>query len=221
MLKFLKRKRVLEKDILRQQIQDTEFVVFDTELTGINFKEDSIISIGAVKMKGGRIFISQTYYTKIKPITRLKPESIIIHGITPSELEDSDDIKNVLLEFLSFIGKNVLVGYFVYIDMIFLTKSIKKYFGKKFFNFSNFSIDIYLLQEWLYENDSDFRKCYPDIIFYSDLYSIANRYGIEVKQLHNAFYDAYITAQIFQRFIGFLFNSGIETLEELLMIGKS
>lgn len=49
---------------------------------------------------------------------------------------------------------------------------------------------------------------------------MANKYGIEVKTLHNALYDAYITAQIFQRQIWQLQSYGITTLGDLVRISK-
>ena len=38
-----------------------EVVVFDTETTGLNPKKDEILSIGAVKLKGNKILMSETF----------------------------------------------------------------------------------------------------------------------------------------------------------------
>ena len=46
---------------LRKPVENTDFVCFDTELTGLDFKRDSIISIGAVRLRGGRILPGQTF----------------------------------------------------------------------------------------------------------------------------------------------------------------
>jgi len=44
-----------------RSIKETDFVAFDTELTGLDFKQDSIISIGAVKLQGVKILAGQTF----------------------------------------------------------------------------------------------------------------------------------------------------------------
>ena len=43
-----------------KSIEKVDFVAFDTELTGLDFKHDSIISIGAVKLKGSTILPAKT-----------------------------------------------------------------------------------------------------------------------------------------------------------------
>ena len=62
----LKRERAMAKlkdkafAFLFEDIED-EYVVFDTETTGLNTKSDEILSIGAVKIKGNKILTSQTF----------------------------------------------------------------------------------------------------------------------------------------------------------------
>ena len=67
-------------------IFDAGFVSFDTELTGRDFRKDSIISIGAVKLKGGTLYPAKTFYRLVKPETELSHKSVVIHEITPSDL---------------------------------------------------------------------------------------------------------------------------------------
>ena len=52
---------------LKSNINETDFVAFDTELTGLDFKHDSIISIGAVKLQGATILPGKTFYRLVKP----------------------------------------------------------------------------------------------------------------------------------------------------------
>ena len=52
------------------------------------------------------------------------------------------------------------------------------------------------------------------------LEEMANKYDITTKTLHNALYDAYITAQIFQKQIWQLQKYGVENLKDLVYISK-
>jgi DNA polymerase III alpha subunit (gram-positive type) len=54
----------------------------------------------------------------------------------------------------------------------------------------------------------------------SDLFSMAKKYGVEGGKSHNAFSDAYITAQLFQRFAHFLPECGVKTIQELLKVAR-
>lgn len=82
----LKRSRNLSKlkdekfAFLFDEIED-EYVVFDTETTGLNPKKDEILSIGAVKIKGNKILTSQTFEVYIKNSKEISSKSIEIHGI--------------------------------------------------------------------------------------------------------------------------------------------
>ena len=46
-------------------IGEANYVVVDTELTGLNPRSDSIISIGAMKMLGSRIDLGNAFYRLI------------------------------------------------------------------------------------------------------------------------------------------------------------
>lgn len=203
---------------LRGPVREAEFTVFDTELTGLDFKRDSIISIGAVKMTGGSILPAKSFYRLVRPQSPLKSESVVVHGITHSDLEGAEEDARVLEEFIEFIGDTVLVGHFSYIDARFLNKALERSFGC---HLQSPVLDTMAIHDWLYENDSGFARHHNGMTLKKDLYSMARRYGIQVEESHNALLDAYVTAQLFQRFINFLSGCGIGTLGELLSVGST
>ncbi len=112
----------MESKILHQK----EFVVVDTELTGLNEKEDSIISIGAILMRERSILVGDIFYRILNPQSKLKGESVLIHELTSTELEKCPDTKPILREFLDFVKNRPVVGHFIEIDLNFLKRQIKK-----------------------------------------------------------------------------------------------
>lgn len=202
---------------LTRPVKETEFVAFDTELTGLDFKNDSIISIGALRMKGSAIQTGQSFYRLVKPESDLKRKSVVVHEITPSELVGAAPLAEVIEEFVEYIGDAVLVGHFVHIDVNFVSRAMKKYFGV---GLQNRAVDTASLHEWLCENSSRFRRHYRGITTREDLFSIARKYGVPTEKAHNAFYDAFITAQILQRFLFFLDDVGVNKGKDLLSVGK-
>ena len=198
-------------------IDQVDFVAFDTELTGLDFKRDAIISIGAVKLSGTTILPAKTFYRLVKPECELKSKSVVVHELTHSDLECAEDILDVVGDFVKFSDNGVLIGHFVHIDLNFVNKVLKQNFGV---SLKNSAVDTSTLHDWLSENDSRFARHYKGMTLQSDLFSMARKYGVEGGKAHNAFSDAYITAQLFQRFVSFLPECGIRTLKELLKVAR-
>src|SRR5512138_2402671 len=80
------------------------FVVLDTELTGLDARRDSVVSVGAVKMAGTRIELGRTYYRLVRPRSDFNHESIVVHGITPDDVAEKPPIDTVAAELLAFCG---------------------------------------------------------------------------------------------------------------------
>ena len=92
-----KQKHAIDESTL---ISDVRFVVMDTELTGLDEKKDSIISVGAVRMTGGTINLGDSFYRLVSPGTELNAASVCIHEITPSEVAEQPGIEAALAELL-------------------------------------------------------------------------------------------------------------------------
>ena len=201
----------------KRSFGEVDYVAFDTELTGLDFKRDAIISIGAVKLRGTTILPAKTFYRLVKPECELKSKSVVVHELTHSDLECADDLLDVVADFVKFAGNAVFIGHFVHIDLNFVNKVLKQNFGV---SLQNSAVDTATLHDWLYDNDTHFARHYQGMTTRSDLFSMARKYGVEGGKAHNAFSDAYITAQLFQRFGPFLPGCGVKTLKELLKVAR-
>ena len=201
----------------KRSFGEFDYVAFDTELTGLDFKRDAIISIGAVKLRGTTILPAKTFYRLVKPECELKSKGVVVHELTHSDLECADDLLDVVADFVKFAGDAVLIGHFVHIDLNFVNKVLKRNFGV---SLQNSAVDTATLHDWLYDNDTHFARHYQGMTTRSDLFSMARKYGVEGGKAHNAFSDAYITAQLFQRFAPFLPACGVKTLKDLLKVAR-
>lgn len=217
MLDYFKLKKQIPLALDRSiPVTEARYVVIDTELTGLNEQKDQIISIGALKLSGGRIEIGNAFYRLVKPGALFKPESVVIHGITPSDVKQSREIDGILSEFLEFCGNDILLGHCVLIDMTFLNREMKRVFGR---TSQNSVIDTYKVYEWLRQRrHSD--PCFSSVPKDPALYEIAQCFDIPVRGAHEAIIDAFITAQLFQRFIPLLVESGVSSVGELCDVGN-
>jgi len=197
-------------------IADASFILLDTELTGLDAKRDSIISFGAVRMKGSRIDVNSLYKRMINPEAEFSPESVVVHGILPSEVSQEPLITEVLSEFTDYCRNDILVGYCIEIDMAFIRRDVKRLFGRQV---DNPVIEIVRVYEWLRRvaEEKQRDKEYPPI-GRDGLYGLADVFDIEVSVAHNAAMDAFISAQVFQRLLHGVAKEGITRVEQLLKI---
>jgi DNA polymerase-3 subunit epsilon len=216
MFGLLKRIRKLRTGIdPKTPITDVQYVVLDTELTGLDEKKDSIISVGAVRMHGGKINLGETFYRLVSPKTKLSAHSVVIHEIMPSEVVEKPAIDAVLREFLNFCGDDILVGHFISIDLGFINREMKRLYGEKI---RASTLDTFSIYEWLRKRHR-IRECLTAPLDRYRLYDIVKCFGITVNGAHNALMDAYTTAQLLQRFFPLLVQAGAQNIGDLLTIG--
>lgn len=197
-------------------ITDVRYVVVDTELTGLDEKKDCIVSIGAVRMIGGRIGLGDMFYRLVSPKEKLTADSVVIHEITPSDVAAQPGIDTVLAEFLDYAAGDVLVGHFISIDLAFFNREMKRLYGCEI---GNAVIDTFTLDEWLRKRLKS-NVCLAKTLSGYRLYDIAKNLGITVSSSHNAIADAFTTAQLLQRFIPLLIEAGVHDIGELLRRGR-
>ena len=100
------------------------YIVIDTETTGLSAQRDHIIEISALKIKNGQII--ENYTSLVNPGIMIPKSSIKIHGITDDMVIDAPTIDQVLPEFLKFIGNQPLIGHNLSFDLRFINSYLDK-----------------------------------------------------------------------------------------------
>ncbi|MDY0237813.1 MAG: 3'-5' exonuclease [Campylobacterales bacterium] len=165
-----------------------EFVVFDTETTGLNPKKDELLSIGAVKIKGNRILTQEKLYVFTKPECLVDPNSIKIHQLRNVDLEGALDPKCAIEKFLNFIGPLPLVGYYLEFDVAMIDRYIKPWLGIKL---PNKKIEV----SGVYYDKKI--KAIPDGFVDLRFDSIMKELSLPIFGKHDAINDAIMTAMMF------------------------
>lgn len=175
-------------EYLFEKSSNEEFVCFDCETTGLDPKSDDIISIGAVTIKDNTVVSSKKFVRFIKPKTKLQTEAIKVHHIREMDLEDAEDIDDVIIDFIEYIGNKPLVGYFLEFDIAMINKYLKPKLGIKLPNRAYEVSAIYhdYKIEKIPQSNIDLRF---DVIM-EDL-------KIPTMGKHDAYNDALMTALIF------------------------
>ncbi|MEL0659844.1 3'-5' exonuclease [Psychromonas arctica] len=106
-------------------LKDVEFVALDFETTGLDPKQNSIISIGLVPFTLDRIFCSRAKKWYVNPQDNLEEESVIIHGITHSDLKGAPDLRRILNQLLDELTGKVVVVHYRNIERDFLDLNLR------------------------------------------------------------------------------------------------
>lgn len=99
-----------------------ELVSLDCETTGFNALADDVISIAAVKIRGRRILASAAFRAVIRPGAPMEASAIKVHQLREQDVARGRTVREVLPEFLHFIGSRPLVGYWIAFDVKMLNK---------------------------------------------------------------------------------------------------
>jgi len=192
-------------------IEDYEFVVLDTELTGFNARGDEIVSIGAVRIKGMRIVVGDNFYTVVKPKRHLPKKSILIHRITSERVKSAPEIEEVIPAFIQYCGNALLVGHHVHLDLSFINRECRRIMGGMM---HNPSLDCALLARTHSAISRRRGQRSSGIGLSYNLVEVARRYGLPLFQPHDAFEDAVQTAYLFLYFVARLRARGLSTFKD-------
>ena len=107
-----------------RDLQQTDYVVFDIETTGLSVTQNRIIEIAAVKMRGGRVV--DEFATFVNPHEPIPPHIRELTRITDDMVAGAPDIEQVLPKFLEFVGDAVLVAHNARFDTGFLNECCRR-----------------------------------------------------------------------------------------------
>jgi len=85
------------------------FVVVDLETTGLDYGDDAIVEIGAVRVKNSQV--TETYHTMVDPLRPMPAEATAVNGITQEMVDGQPWLCEVLPAFLDFLGDDVVVAH--------------------------------------------------------------------------------------------------------------
>lgn len=162
----------------------SDYIAIDLETTGIRLSKDKIIEVGLLKVKDSHII--DTFSCVINPDMQVDDKILELTKISKNELENAKRIHEVINHIVDFCEDYVLLGHNTIFDYSF----VKKEANRAGLEFEKRGIDTYkLCKKVLPEN---VRKNLTDACGY---------FGIERKNSHRAFSDAYYTHVLFQEII--------------------
>ena len=162
----------------------SDYIAIDLETTGIRLSKDKIIEVGLLKVKDSHII--DTFSCVINPDMQVDDKILELTKISKNELENAKRIHEVINHIVDFCEDYVLLGHNTIFDYSF----VKKEANRAGLEFEKRGIDTYKLC----------KKVLPDNVR-KNLTDACGYFGIERKNSHRAFSDAYYTHVLFQEII--------------------
>ena len=162
----------------------SDYIAIDLETTGIRLSKDKIIEVGLLKVKDSHII--DTFSCVINPDMQVDDKILELTKISKNELENAKRIHEVINNIVDFCEEYVLLGHNTIFDYSF----VKKEANRAGLEFEKRGIDTYKLC----------KKVLPENVR-KNLTEACNYFGIERKNSHRAFSDAYYTHVLFQEII--------------------
>lgn len=112
-------------------LNEITFLALDFETTGLNKESDEIITIGMVPFDLHRIYLNQAKHWLVKPQQKLNESSVVIHGITHSDIMNAPDLIVYLPEILQAMQGYVIVAHYHVIERYFFSREVKQRLGEE------------------------------------------------------------------------------------------
>ncbi|MDR7370685.1 3'-5' exonuclease [Flavobacterium aquidurense] len=173
-------------------IEETRFVVLDTETTGFDYENDRILCIGALVLQNGIISVQNSFEVYVQQ-DHYDKSTAQIHGILkdfvlkrPSELE-------ALQQFLAYLEDSVIIAHHTIFDVTMINRALERNGLPQLTNPRLDTAILYkktLIKSHLFERKDHYT-----------LDDLADKFDISKKDRHTALGDAYITAIAFLKIV--------------------
>ena len=107
------------------QSKDQRYVVFDCETTGLDYKSDRILSIGAVGIQNNQIIVGDFMEVFLQQDV-FNPGTVALHGILKEGKEEKVVEAEAIIRFLDFIKDATLIGHRIDFDIEMINQALNR-----------------------------------------------------------------------------------------------
>lgn len=174
-----------------KSLYEKDFIIVDTETTGLNTGLDEIIEIGVLSKDGEEIFES-----KVKPIKPISRGAMEVHGISEEDVVKSPKFYQIYNELRLIMSNNNFVGYSADFDYKMLINNCRMH-GCDEINVSEVFDVMNPYSDFWGEWNEYFGNCK-----WQKLTEACRQQGIKVENSHSAMGDCKLTLELIKKISG-------------------
>jgi len=189
-------------------LDDLEFVVFDTETTGLNPRSAKLLAIGAIRIRNWSIEIDDRFECLVYQPEYAGGQDTSVHEILPGRQGKQLSEQEAILKFLDFTGNAILVGHHVEYDRKIIDRALDENWGGR--RLRNAVLDTNKLAQRLSN-----RSAFGLTSSYS-LDELSGQLNVPVYARHTAGGDAFLTGVVLLKLLSRLKDRGVRNRRDLL-----
>lgn len=184
-------------------LSEIDFVVFDSETTGLLPHKDEIVQLGAVRVVRGRIIAGEVLDTLVDPEMPIPAASTAVHKVSDAMVQGAPKIDVAGRSFHKFASGAVIVAHNAPFDMAFLRRHSKR-MGV---DWDHPILDTVLLSAVVFGASAT-----------HTLDALCDRLGITIPEhlRHTALGDAQATAEVLCKLLPMLEARGMRTFSDVI-----
>ncbi|KXX63569.1 3'-5' exonuclease [Marichromatium gracile] len=173
----------------RADWREVEYLAVDLETTGLDPRNDQILSVGHVVVRGAAIDLASARRHLVRVGGAIPEESAVIHQITDDQAACGGELEPVLAELLAALAGRVLIAHHASIELGFLSAACRRLWRQ---GLLTRVIDTQVLAHRTFE-----RRQIPFRGSDLRLYALCDRYNLPRHGAHDALGDALAAAELF------------------------
>ena len=185
----------------RTALADARWVVVDCETTGLDPARDRLLSLGAVRVRAGRIHVAEAFSARVRAPAASTAENILVHGIGGDAQLAAPPVDEVLPAFARFIADQIPVAFHAWFDREVLRRAMSP-------------LEVRAPRRWL-DLDPLARVLYPQKKLRT-LDEWLAAFEIQPAGRHEAVLDALAAAELLLVLLSRASRDGLRTVEDVL-----
>jgi DNA polymerase-3 subunit epsilon len=186
---YLKKYLQVKQPIKKTLLKDAQLIAVDFETTGLDSKNDEILSMGFCPIKNFTIRLADCLHIIIKPTKSLNSDNVVIHGLTDDQVSQGVSAEQAMATFLELTQGKVIVAHYHSIEKNFIQKLARQVLGC--------SIPINLFDTYAIAEQRMLRRNQVISSGSLRLFNLRKELGLPNYNAHNALEDAISTAELF------------------------
>ncbi|MEN8212926.1 MAG: exonuclease domain-containing protein [Pseudomonadota bacterium] len=178
----------------RSNIHQCEFLALDFETTGLDARQEAILSIGYTLLSNSKILMRNNGHHLVMVNKSIPEESVIIHKITDDRARQGIHLHDVMPILLQQMAGRVILVHYGAIERNFLNAACLQLYG--------YRLPMLIADTLQIEKNRLQRSQTATTVNQLRLFNLRRAYGLPRYNAHSALEDAIATAELFLAQVG-------------------